>query len=254
MAANPRHLSLLLSAVLLSSSLAGLHPAPGQASSQRRGQAPSGAISCECNALAIAPVLKQEPRTTQLRLRGGAERASERRGPVVLPPPGPPLPGGELRTCAHCSALETASTLALCMVTDLHFCRGGDCRRDHWRENKEVWRDAMAAKAKPTTTHSGMPLPVEPAYTRDGTRIDDVNIFPGTGERDSPEPEREFGEMAKARDPKLHKWDEANDGVNRVLWDAAGTDNVDLMHQVLWDAAGTDNVDLMHQGDRAVSH
>ena len=50
--------------------------------------------------------------------------------------------------------------LFLEQVTDLHFCRGGDCRRDHWRENKEVWRDAMTRKAKPKTTYSGMPLPV----------------------------------------------------------------------------------------------
>ena len=106
-------LSLLLSAVLLSSSLAGLHPGPGHASPQRRGQAGIGAVSYDCDAQVawLASVLK-EPRTTQLRLRGG----SELRGPVVLPPPGPPLPGGEMRACAHCSALETASTLALCMV------------------------------------------------------------------------------------------------------------------------------------------
>ena len=111
-------LSLLLSAVLLSSSLAGLHPEPGRASPQRRGQASIGAVSYDCDAQVawLAAVLK-EPRTTQLRLRGGSEqRGSELRGPAVLPPPGPPLPGGEMRACAHCSALETASTLALCMV------------------------------------------------------------------------------------------------------------------------------------------
>jgi len=78
---------------------------------------------------------------------------------------------------------------------------------------------------------------VEPTYTRDGLLIDDPDVFPGTGERDSPPAEREFGEMAVPRDPREHKWDEENDGVNRVLWDAAGSDNVPLMQQAIEDGA-----------------
>ena len=39
------------------------------------------------------------------------------------------------------------------------------------------------------------------------------------------------------RDPREHKWDEENDGVNRVLWDAAGSDNVPLMQQAIEDGA-----------------
>ena len=41
-------------------------------------------------------------------------------------------------------------------------------------------------------------------------------MFPPERDDRSPTPERKFGEPAPDRDPLVHKWDEDNDGINKV--------------------------------------
>ena len=149
---------VLLSIVALRSTLAGIHLQPDAAPAQRCGELPTTLDHRDCTLRRkhLAARAQLTGGSPQLRLRGAGGQEDH----TILPAPGLVQGDGELRKCTHCSAQEDTKTLALCLVTDLYFCRGGDCRRDHWRANKDIWREAMQQRATPKTTHSGIPFPV----------------------------------------------------------------------------------------------
>jgi hypothetical protein len=62
-----------------------------------------------------------------LHLRGGMPETA-----------GPPSTDGGLRVCATCHAVETQASLGHCKISQLFFCAGKECRRQHWQANKYV--------------------------------------------------------------------------------------------------------------------
>lgn len=162
-----------------------------------------------------------------LYLRGGSQ--------VLLPPAGPPAQAGETRKCAQCGATQFEITLDYCRITELHFCHAKPCRKNHWKNNKSFWREQVQATKK-TVNLNGVPLPVESTYTRLGRKRGD-DIFPDDSDRSSPQPEREFGQPFPTVDRFRHTWDEDYEGINRILWDAAADDNVELMKSAIEDGA-----------------
>eukprot|EP00960_Hanusia_phi_P064537 765821-Hanusia_phi.AAC.7 len=160
-------------------------------------------------------------------LRGGSG--------MILPPAGPPGKPGEVRKCAHCGATELEITLDYCKITDYHFCHAKQCRRAHWRGNKSFWRERVEANRR-TVNLNGIPLPVETTYTRLGRKRDD-NIFPDESDRSSPPPQREYGDPFPTVDRFRHTWDEEYEGINRILWDAAAENDIELMKSALEDGA-----------------
>ena len=190
-----------------------------------------------------------------LALRGGGSGADEVRelaeamgatvlggtqtgaGAAVLPAAGPPPRPGEIRRCAHCNSTEFAATLAFCRVTELHFCMQKQCRKDHWSANKEWWREQIVAKKPSTTPVSGMPLPVDATYTALGNKMNDVDRYPHDDDRPPSPPERKYAQPPDELDPKVHTWSGEFQGINQVLWEAAGDNDVPLVKQALADGA-----------------
>lgn len=126
-----------------------------------------------------------------------------------------------------------------------------------------------------------MPLPVDPTYTALGHKINDVDRYPHDDDRPPEPPERPFGQAAQPLDPKVHTWARFQvifiiiflfclfyfvlisvlncawnrewEGLNHVLWEAAGDNNVPLVKvfflfllhlteslpHVLWEVLGT---------------
>lgn len=164
-----------------------------------------------------------------LPLRGGSG--------AVLPAAGPPGEPGEVRKCGYCNLTEYESTLAYCRVTEMHFCQTKQCRKDHWAINKEYWREKLQKKKKTKTPLSDMPLPVDPTYTALGHRINDGDRYPHDDDRPPEPPEREFAQPPPELDPKVHTWNREWDGVNHVLWEAAGENDVALLKEALCDGA-----------------
>jgi hypothetical protein len=62
-----------------------------------------------------------------LHLRGGMPETA-----------GPPSTDGGLRACATCHAIETQVSLGHCKISQLFFCAGKECRKQHWLANKCV--------------------------------------------------------------------------------------------------------------------
>lgn len=149
----------------------------------------------------------------------------------VMPPPGPPDEEGKLRECANCGELETSVTLGQCQITQLYFCNNRDCRKEHWKKNKTWWRSKMTEAKQ--TANSGTALPVRPSHSRTGASL----LDPTEDEGSSDPPERTFGAPFTPRDPHRHAWDDDNSGVNRMLWDASGANNLEIMHMALADGA-----------------
>ena len=165
---------------------------------------------------------------------GGSQTGA---GAAVLPAAGPPPRPGEIRRCAHCNSTEFAATLAFCRVTELHFCMQKQCRKDHWSANKEWWREQIVAKKPSTTPVSGMPLPVDATYTALGNKMNDVDRYPHDDDRPPSPPERKFAQPPDELDPKVHTWSGEFQGINQVLWEAAGDNDVPLVKQALADGA-----------------
>lgn len=67
---------------------------------------------------------------------------------------------------------------------------------------------------------------------RRGYALTDDDIFPGDRIEPDPEVPPDFGEAAPDRDPKEHPWDQDNHGLNKVMWDAAGHNNLAVVAQV----------------------
>jgi len=142
-----------------------------------------------------------------------------------------------IRKCAACNTTETQITLAYCRVTELHFCQSKNCRKDHWAQNKEWWRQQLEAKKQKKAPISGVSLPVDPTYTALGHKLNDIDRYPHDDDRPPDEPERKFAQAPPELDPKVHTWNREWEGLNHVLWEAAGDNNVPLVKEALRDGA-----------------
>jgi len=128
--------------------------------------------------------------------------------------------------------------------------------------NKEWWRERLAAKKVEKTPLAGVPLPVDPSYDARGQRRNDIDVYPHDDDRPPPEPEREYAQPAPPLDPKVpppapsippssppspypngedswqtYTWSEDFEGINHVLWEAAGENDLPLLRQALSDGA-----------------
>lgn len=63
-----------------------------------------------------------------------SQRVLQLRGGMLAA--GPSSTDGQLRACATCHAVETQATLGHCKISQLFFCAGKECRKQHWQANK----------------------------------------------------------------------------------------------------------------------
>ena len=103
--------------------------------------------------------------------------------------------------------------------------------------NKAWWRERLQARKVQKAPLSGMPLPVDPSYNALGQKRNDIDLYPHDDDRPPPEPAREFAQPAPPLDPTVYTWSEDFAGINHVLWEAAGENDLPLLRQALHDGA-----------------